>query len=156
MHLAGLGMQCQVQTIIDAVLQIKNKRNPDIAMPGSTLMKRIRLRVCYGCHFTDHGEDIRGKKAMMALYAKIEDAIEEGGIQNVKPTDIEPLIIFRWTLASEKQANVLRGAEEIIAIKGSFARMAQTIADENRSSVSADQAHEDESLRQRSLMSVFD
>ena len=149
-------MQAQVQTIIDSVQQIKNKRNPDMAMDGSTLTERISIAMCYWYHCTDHGEDIRGKNAVMTFYVKIEDAIKEGEIQNVKPNDMEPLIIFRWTLASDQQEDVLRWAEEIIAIKGSFARTAQTIADENRSSLSVDQAHEDESLQQRRLMSVFD
>ena len=155
MNLAGRGMQVQVQTIIDAVLQIKNKRNPDMAMDGSTLMKRISLVMCYWCHFIDHGEDIRGKKAVMVFYSKIEDAIKQpGGIPNVKPSEIEPLILFRWTLPSNQHQNVLNWAEEIIAIKGSFSRTAQVIADENRSP--ADHANEDEPLRQRRLMSVFD
>ena len=124
MNLAGLGMQSQVQTIIDAVLQIQNKRNPVIAMDGSLLMKRISLVVCYWCHFTDHGADIRGKKAVSAVYAKIEEAIKEGGMQNVKPIDIEPLMIFRWTLGLDQQENVIKWAEDMMAMKGSFARTA--------------------------------
>ena len=91
----------------------------------------------------------------MAFYSEIEDAIKQpGGIQKITTTDIEPLIIFRWTLLPDQQENVMKWAEEIIAIKGSFAHTAQAIADENRSS--ADQTNEDESVRQRRLMSVFD
>ena len=66
MSLAGLGLQCQVQTIIDAVLQIKNKRSPDIATDGSLLMKRIGLVMCWWCRFTDdQGEVIKGKKSSL-------------------------------------------------------------------------------------------
>ena len=68
-------------------MQIKNKRNPDIATDGSLLMKRIGLIMCHWYHFTDHGADIRGKKAVLAFYAQIEEAIKEGGMQNIKPVD---------------------------------------------------------------------
>ena len=117
-------------------------------------MKRISLVMCYWCHLTDHGEDIRGNKTVRASYAKIDDAIKEGGIQNVTPSNIEPLVIFRWTLASDQQEHVLQWAEDIIAMKRRSARTALAIADENKSS--ADQPNEDESRRQRRLMSVFD
>ena len=127
-----------------------------MAMDGSTLMKRISLVMCYWCHYTDHGEDIRGKKAVMAFYSKIEDAIKQhGGIQNITTTDIEPLIIFQWTLPPDQQENEFRWAEDVIASKGDFARTAQAIAEENISSA-ASSANEDESVRQRRLMSVFD
>jgi len=89
-----------------------------------------------------------------AFYAKVEEAIKEGGMQHVKPIDIEPLMIFRWTLGLDQQENVIKCAEDMMAMKGSFARTAQAIADENQSTT--DQAQEDISLRQRRLMSVFD
>ena len=141
MNLAGLGMQSQVQTIIDAVLQIKNKRNPDIATDGSLLMKRIGLIMCHWCRSTDHGADIRGKKAVLAIYAKIEEAIKEGGMQNIKPVDIEPLLIFRYSLGLDQQENVIKWAEDLMAMRGSFARTAEFIAAENQSTT--DQAQED-------------
>ena len=125
-------------------------------MDGSTLIKRISLVMCFWCHYTHHGEDIRFKKAVMAFYSKIEDAIKQpGGIENITTTDIEPLIIFRWTLLPDQQENVIRWAEDVIASKGYFAHAAQAIADENRSSA-ASSANGDESVRQRRLMSVFD
>ena len=154
MNLAGLGLQCQVQTIVDAVPQIKNRRSPDIATDGSLLMKRIGLVLCWWCHYTnDQGEVIKGKKAVLGIYGKIDQAIKDGGMEHIKSVDLEPLIMFRYVLGVDQQVNVMKWAEDLMAIRGSFARSALQIAEVDQS---ARTIQEDISERNRRLMSVFD
>ena len=117
-------------------------------------MKRIGLVMCHWCRFTDHGEVIKGKKGVLGIYGMIDQAIKEGGMSHIKSEDIEPLMIFRYALGLDQQENVMRLAEDLMTMRGSFARTAEFIAEENQSTTH--QAQEDISVRQRRLMSVFD
>ena len=112
--------------------------------------------MCYWCNFTDQGEDIRGTKAVMVFYAKIEDFLKQpGGIENITIIAIEPLITYRWTILPGQQENVMKWLG-IIANSGALARVNQAMRDEDRSSAARSSAKEDDVVRQRRLMSVLD